>query len=74
MGASSRAPSFPVPSIIQLGLGCILAVCFFLKKKIKMNGVCVFYFYFIFLSDLHSLEDGMLGSEALQGRAEGTVS
>lgn len=60
------------PALFRLGLGCILAVCFFLKKK-KSVCVCVFYFYFIF-SNLHSLEDGMLGSEALKGRAQGTAS
>lgn len=36
------------PALSKLGLGCILAACFFLKKKKKVC-VCVFYFYFIFL-------------------------
>lgn len=60
------------PALSKLGLGCILAACFFLKKKKKSVCVCIlFLFYF---SDLHSLEDRMLGSEALKGRAQGTAS
>lgn len=72
-GCLFPGPFFPSPQHYSAGVRVYFgAVCFFSFKK-KSLCVCIL-FLFQFFFDLHSLEDGMLGSEALKGRAQGTAS
>lgn len=67
-----RCPLPLSPALYSLGWGVLgLCVCVCVC-------VCLFYcisiFFTYFLQTMHSLEDGMLRSEALKGSPQGTIS